>query len=105
LANEAQGSYPKVADLTRLISSDTRLVVIDRGLIQALRQGVIVDRRTLLARSVQLWSTKIQKLALTEIETGSELYAWEYNYDEDFLGIMDGVLNLEQVDGNEYAVI
>ena len=105
LKQETQGSYPKVSDLTRLIDSDTRLVVIDGSLIEALRQGIIIDRHTLLANSVQLWSTKIQKLALNEIDYCSELYAWEYDYDEHFLGIMEGVLKLMEMEIDGYAII
>jgi CRISPR-associated endonuclease/helicase Cas3 len=103
--HEKQGSYPTVAQLTRLISSDTRLVVVDLDLIAALRRGIPVDRRKLLSHSVQLWSNKIQKLALNEIGHGSELYAWEYDYDPEFLGVMAGVLSQAQIDLDGHAIV
>src|ERR1022692_2220914 len=67
---EGVGSYPEVAKLTRLITSDTRLVVIDPGLIAAIGSGAKVDRHELLAHSVQLWSNKVDKLALNRIGYG-----------------------------------
>lgn len=105
LQQEAVGGYPTVAALTRLITSDTRLVVIDPGLIGGIRAGGRVDRRELMARSVQLWSRKIDKLALTQIGYGKELYAWDYEYDPKFLGIMAGILKLGQIDRDGYAFV
>jgi CRISPR-associated endonuclease/helicase Cas3 len=102
---EGVGSYPDVARLTRLITSDTRLVVIDPGVIAAVSAGVVVDRHKLLARSVQLWSSKIKNLALKQIGHGAELYAWEYDYDPKFLGIMAGVLKMNQIDRDSYAFV
>ena len=105
LQQEGVGSYPNVARLTRLITSDTRLVVIDPGFIEAIRAGSHVDHRELMARSVQLWFTKVGKLALTQIGHGAELYAWEYEYDSKFLGIMAGILKLGQIDRDGYAFV
>ncbi len=102
---EAIGCYPTVTKLTRIISADTKLVLIDRPLIEALRAGVSIDRHALLAKSVQLWSSKIKKLGLMEIERDSGLYAWEYEYDEHFLGIMEGILKLMQIDVDGYAIV
>ena len=105
LQQEAVGSYPNVAILTRLITSDTRLVVIDPGLIKAIREGRRVDHRELMAKSVQLWFTKVGKLALNQIGYGAELYAWEYEYDPKFLGIMAGILKLSQIHRDGYAFV
>jgi len=102
---ERAGSYPDVAALTRLITADTRLVVVDSDLIAAISTGAKVDRHKLLARSVQLWSKKIKKLALTQIGPGDELYAWAYDYDPKFLGIMAGVLKMSQIDRDGYAFV
>ncbi len=102
---EAVGSYPRVAELTRLINSDTRTVVIDARLIDAIRNGARIDRRELLARSVQLWFSKIGKFALVPIGNGAEIYAWGYEYDAKFLGIMAGVLKLSQMERDSYAFI
>jgi CRISPR-associated endonuclease/helicase Cas3 len=102
---EVVGAYPEVAKLTRLITSDTRLVVIDPGLIAAIAEGAKVDRHELLAHSVQLWSNKVDKLALNQIGHGSELYDWGYEYDPKFLGIMTGVLKMNQIERDGYAFV
>jgi len=103
---ENAGSYPEVAKLTRLITADTRLVVIDKGLVEAINAGQKVDRQALHARSVQLWFTKIGEFALKRIGFGNEeLYEWAYEYDPRFLGIMAGVMRLNQVDRDGFALV
>jgi CRISPR-associated endonuclease/helicase Cas3 len=102
---DAQGSYPAVAKLTRLITSDTRLAVIDPGLIANLDQHRHIDLHVLISRSVQLWATKIQKLGLREIGKGVGLYAWEYEYDPQFLGVMEGILKQIDIGLQGYAII
>ncbi len=105
LRQENAGSYPTVARLTRLITSDTRLVVIDRDQIAAIRAGRRVNHRELMALSVQLWFTKVNKLALAQIGHGEELYAWEYEYDQKFLGIMAGIFKLSQIERDGFAFV
>lgn len=103
LEKESLGCYPTVAKLTRLISADTRPAVIDPDLIARIRNGERVEYRELIARSVQLWSSKIARFSLPEIGYSGELYAWEYDYDPKFLGIMAGILQLNQIDRDTYA--
>jgi hypothetical protein len=79
--------------------------VIDPGFIKALRAGGRVEYRELIARSVQLWFSKIGKLALTQIGHGAELYAWECESDPKFLGIMAWILKLDQIDRDGYAFV
>lgn len=102
---EKVGSYPRVSELTRLINADTRLVVIDHDLAQAIRNGAQVNRRALLAHSVQLWSTKVARLALSPIGRDFEIYAWQYEYDPKFTGIMAGVLSLSQMERDGFAFV
>jgi len=102
---EAQGSYPRVAELTRLITADTRLVVVEPGLVEAIRQGIPIEGRQLLRHSVQLWSSKIRDLALNPIGHGPELYAWDYEYDPDFLGVMEGILRQQRIRGCGFALV
>ena len=103
---EKQGSYPDVGQLTKLIQTDTRLVVVDPNVISALRKGRHVEPNELQKHSVQLWSDKIRDLALSEIgQCGSGLYAWEYEYDPEFLGIMAGVLKLNKIERDQCAMI
>jgi CRISPR-associated endonuclease/helicase Cas3 len=96
--------YPKVAQLCRVIDSDTRLVVIDADVVKALRQRERVGYRQLLLHSVQIWADKVAKLPIVPIfssrtgkDDSSTLYAWTEAtdaYDPDFLGYMAGVIPL-----------
>jgi CRISPR-associated endonuclease/helicase Cas3 len=102
---ESVGAYPCVAKLTQLIDADTRLVVIDPDIAVRVEEGERVDRKALLEHSVHLWFSKIQKLALTKIGFGEELYQWGYPYDAEFLGIMEGVLAQEKINRQGYGIV
>jgi CRISPR-associated endonuclease/helicase Cas3 len=91
---EKKMDYPGVASLCRVIDADTRLVVVDRRIIGAIRNHEKVIPRDLLRGSVQLWTTKIKDLDVQPISGKQELYAWTMAYDPDFLGYMAGVLPL-----------
>jgi CRISPR-associated endonuclease/helicase Cas3 len=93
--------YPSVSTECRVIDTDTRMVIIDKSLAEAVRKGEKVSRAELMRHSVQIWANKIDKLALKPVthrsrSSDSNLYVWEYEYDPDFLGYMAGVLKLEE---------
>lgn len=100
IKDEEGMEYPSVSDKCRVIDSDTRTVIIDKPLVEALRKGEKVSRIELMKNSVQIWASKIDKLGLSPIIHGSRpdsgIYAWPYDYDPDFLGYMKGVLKLEE---------
>jgi CRISPR-associated endonuclease/helicase Cas3 len=105
LREERIGSYPSVAKLSRLIQADTRLVVIDRKIADAIEAGEHIDRIGLVANSVQMWRSKIQRLALKKIGNADEIYRWDYEYDADFIGIMEGVLAPERISRQGYEIV
>ena len=94
--------YPSVSDKCRVIEGDTRTVVIDPALADAIGRGKRVSKTELLNYSVQMWITRIEGLDLKPLRPPvnrsgeTALYAWGYEYDTDFLGYMAGVLRLEQ---------
>ena len=102
IKDEQEMEYPSVSEQCRVIDSDTRTVVIDKSVAEAIQRGEKVSRSELLRYSVQIWASKIEKLGLEPViaHTGpsdSDLYSWgEYDYDPDFLGYMAGVLKLEE---------
>lgn len=102
---EQMGAYPSVAELTRLIDTDTRLVVINPDLAAAIESGDRVDRKGLLLHSVQLWTSKIGHLALKKIGQKDEIYSWDYKYDPDFLGCMEGILALKAIDQRGFELL
>lgn len=89
---EEDRQYPEVAKLCRVIDADTRFVVIDQILAQALRDGARVSVRDLLQGSVQIWAQKLNKMPVEAIGGGRSdphgLYIWIGNYEPDFLGYM-----------------
>jgi CRISPR-associated endonuclease/helicase Cas3 len=107
---EESMEYPSVSNACRVIEADTRTVIIDESLAEAVRKGEKVSRFELMRYSVQIWAYKIEKLALQPAihgrrSNGSNIYVWHYDYDPDFLGYMKGVLKLEEFISAGGAVI
>jgi CRISPR-associated endonuclease/helicase Cas3 len=91
---EAQEEWPKVADVYRVIDSDTQTVVVDRDLVMRIEAGERVPWRDLVRGSVQMWRKKVQDLAVRPLDRDGELFCWTGPYDPEFLGYMAGVLPL-----------
>jgi CRISPR-associated endonuclease/helicase Cas3 len=110
IEDEHRMEYPSVSTQCRVIDTDTRTVIIDESLADAVRKGEKVSRHELMRYSVQIWADKIKKLALQPAIQGSrseesEIYVWQYDYDPDFLGYMKGALKLENFIASGGAVI
>lgn len=95
LKAEEERDYPLVAELSRVIDADTRLVVVDGRLKRRLSKNKRVGFRALLRGSVQLWATKIDKLGLAPLPGRADIYVWNDAYEAGFLGIMAGVLRTD----------
>jgi hypothetical protein len=93
---ETERNYPEVKNAGRVIETDTRFVVIDMDLKERLVKRCPVAFRELLFGSVQLWSSRVSRLGLELLPGHDEIYAWNDDYDPDFLGYMSGVLRNEQ---------
>jgi CRISPR-associated endonuclease/helicase Cas3 len=92
---ESKMDYPQVAQLCRVIDSDTRIVIVNPQLVERLEQRIPVSHRDIVGNSVQIWAKKIEKLKMVRPVRGSEeLLAWIGKYDPDFLGYMAGVIPL-----------
>jgi CRISPR-associated endonuclease/helicase Cas3 len=93
---ESAQRYPEVARLCRVIDADSRFVIIERDLAQALRDDRHLPAHKLLKGSVQIWARKLAKLPAELIRgTASDphsIYVWTGDYDPDFLGYMVGQL-------------
>ncbi|MCG6551067.1 MAG: DEAD/DEAH box helicase family protein [Candidatus Magnetominusculus sp. LBB02] len=102
--SEHRGDFPEVSKLYRVINADTRLVVIDNSIVDALENHEKVSTIDLLRNSVQIWLQKVNALSLENIRGYDELYKWTgWTYDPDCLGYMKGVLHL--VYANEEGLI
>lgn len=104
LSSENTGQYPKVARLARLIRTDTRLVIVDEGVAERVRQGV-AQAREIREQSVQLWGYQVRSLALEELVPESGMYKWAYAYESEFLGVMRGILGLKTIDRAGFTLI
>ncbi len=90
--------YPEVAKLCRIITSDTRTVLVDAKLIERIERR---DRqhfpswREVMRNSVQIWASRLDasKLPVKPIGPDGELWAWIGKYNG-FLGYMASVLDL-----------
>ena len=110
IEHEDAMEYPNVSKESRVIDTDTRTVIIDKSLAEAVRKGEKVSRVEIMRYSVQIWASKIDKLALEPVthdrqSSDSDIYFWSYEYDPDFLGYMKGVLKLEEFIASGGAVI
>ncbi len=94
LIYERNHKYPEVADICKIISSDTRLVVMEPEIIRMLENGEKVSSIQLIKNSVQIWASKKAELGLQSIDGYQEIYRWFDNgYDPFFLGYMKAILN------------
>lgn len=92
---EKEMDYPTVGKLNRVIDADTKLVVVDTDLADAIRKRRSVSARELLRNSVQMWAQKIEQLALEPLCQSREIFGLgSCAYDPDFLGYMAGVVPL-----------
>lgn len=99
IEHEETMEYPDVSKECQVIETDTRTVIIDKILAEAVRAGDGVSKSEIMKYSVQIWANKIDKLALEPItydrqSSDSSIYFWNHEYDSDFLGYMKGVLKL-----------
>lgn len=103
---ELDGDYPEVAELYRVIASDTKLVIVDHETIRRLMKGDKLDPREIGRRSVQIWTSKVGKTCAYALDGYAGLYGWpEDAYDESFLGYMKGMLPLLGFETRGFGVI
>jgi CRISPR-associated endonuclease/helicase Cas3 len=72
---EKRLDYPEVAKLCRVIESDTRMVVIDSQIVQALERWEKVTHSDLIKHSVQIWNDKLKTLPTRPVRGNDELLA------------------------------
>ncbi len=99
VAQEEKLNFQEVADLYKVISSDTATVIVDKGVVEKLELGLPVNWQEVQDNSVQIWTRKIEKLRLAPIKGCSRdhIYSWidKYKYDPGFLGIMGGLIEMD----------
>lgn len=102
---ERDHRYPEVAELGRVIDTDTRLVVVHSALRDRIVARERLSMREVLSGSVQIWAYKIDILGLDPLPGRREIYWWPHLYDATFLGYMEGALALEAVSNGDTLIV
>jgi len=100
--HEEMLQFPQVEKNFRVITADTRTVVVGAELISKLAGHHPVDWRDIQKSSVQIWGYRLDYLRIPEVERYRGMYKWIYEYD-DFIGYMAGILKLSN-DPNNFIV-
>lgn len=92
---ESQMKFPEVEMMFRIISADTRTVIVDEDIVRRVESFDPVDWRDIQRNSVQIWGYNIDKLHLPELARHPGIYKWHLAYSP-FLGYMEGVLQVDE---------
>lgn len=101
---EGNLDFPEVERLFRIISADTRAVVVDASLVERIESFQPVDWREIQRNSVQLWGYRIDSLHVPEINRHPGAFKWHLKYSS-FLGCMEGILEQDDFMRNGGGVL
>ena len=109
IKQEQINDYPEVAKLCKVIDADTRLVVIANDIADALKRYEKVDHVELIRNSVQIRFFKINTKQFNSfcipVNDHEEIYTWLGNYDSKFLGYMEAIIPLLELDAAGFAMV
>lgn len=110
LKREEKGQdYPRVSELSRIISTNSFLVVVDPTIIDMLldyHQRKDVTPKMLVNHSVQVWANKLNMLCVTPFPFSNEIFYMDPSqYDADFLGYMNALLPVLQMNNDGFMCI
>jgi len=91
-AAESLMDFPGVEEKFRIISADTRTVLVDEDVIRRIENFEPVDWREIQRKSVQIWAYRIDELRMPQLERHPGVYKWHLAYSP-FLGYMEGILD------------
>lgn len=107
-AEEGQ-EYPEVSERSRIINTNTWLVVVDSAIIEMLmdrEERKKVSSKMLVNNSVQVWMNKIPLLCVKPFPFSDELfYLDDSQYDEKFLGYMKALFPVLELNEAGYAIM
>lgn len=84
----------------KVIDTDTKLAIVDKGLVNRLQNGK-VDWRELQKKSVRISKYKLHELHMPQII--DDIYLWNLEYDS-FIGYMAGVIKHKHYNGEAIIV-
>jgi CRISPR-associated endonuclease Cas3-HD len=101
LLEEKNLNFPMIEEEFKVINADTRLVAVDKDMIEAIKNHKAIDWSELQKKSVRIWGYKLEKLRISEIAGG--IYEWDRKYDS-FLGVMSEILKVEKFTFGETTI-
>ena len=104
LSAETKLEFPIVESKFKIISADTRTVIVDSNLVKRIEAFEPVDWKEIQKHSVQIWGYRIEDLHIPELNRYPGVYAWNLEYSHE-LGIMKGILCLEDYNRNGGGII
>jgi len=96
-AAESAFDFPEVAQLFRVITTDTRTVLVDHEIEKRLKSRRPPERphwKEIMENSVQVWSNRLPFLPFRPLPGLEDILVIQENCYDDFLGYMKGVLPL-----------
>jgi hypothetical protein len=89
---DATGKYRETSQLYRVIDEDTVAAVVDAEIAHRIESGNRLDPYDVLAASVRVQRSRIEKYKLVPLAGSDDLYRWTLAYDPEFLGYIAGVV-------------
>lgn len=105
LRDERNCNFEIINQNFKVIEADTRTVLISNSIREEIENYGKVSWQEIQKNSIQLWGSKIAKLALQEIRDTGVYYINEDLYDAELLGIMRFILGAEDFLRDGGAVI
>jgi len=106
---ENQNDFPLVSKLSKVIDTDTRLVIVSEKVaddVKNYRSRYPID---IIKNSVQIRSFKIKsssfKSFCVPIHSDEEIYQWKGKYDGNFLGYMKAIVPLIKMGRDGFGII
>lgn len=104
LAKESQFAFKSVAESFHVIEDTTELVVVDQCLIERIEKFEAVDWRQIQEGSVRIRCKILDRVAAIPSVRYPEIWLWKFPYSS-FLGYMEYLLQLEQIDSDSFAIV
>lgn len=92
--DERNCSFEIINNTFKVIEVDTRTVLVSDSIREEINNYGKIGWQEIQKNSVQLWGSKIEKLALQEIRDTGVYYLNEELYDKELIGIMKYILDL-----------
>jgi CRISPR-associated endonuclease Cas3-HD len=100
---EKNCAFAMISHEFKVIDDESNLAVVDKNLIEKIQNYEDVSWQDIQRHSVQVRSGTCHKLSIEESKRYPGVFLWNASYSK-FLGYMDAVLRLEDLDKNCFAI-